>query len=290
MAIKVQQLLERRFAPIEHNYTRRDTILYALGIGLGADPTDAGQLSFVYEEGLKAFPALPVILGYPGFWAKEPDTGIDWKRLVHAEQSFELHRPLAPEGKVVGHTRVSAIYDKGPEKGALLCQERQVVDAVGGELIATVSQISMLRGDGGCGGSTGSPPAPHVIPERSPDAVCDLATLPQAALIYRLSGDYNPLHADPEVARAAGFSRPILHGLCSMGVACHAVLRTVLAYDPARIRAMRARFTAPVLPGDTLRTEMWQNGEVVSFRTFALERNVMVLNSGRIDIRPHIKN
>jgi acyl dehydratase len=286
MAIDPQKLLARRFAPVEHAYTRRDTILYALGIGLGADPTDAGQLSYVYEEGLRAFPTMPVILGYPGFWAKDADTGIDWKRLVHAEQSFELHRPLVPEGKVVGHTRVSAIYDKGADKGALLCQERRVVDAASGELLATVSQMSMLRGDGGRGGSAGTPPAPHRLPERQPDAVCDLPTLPQAALLYRLSGDTNPLHVDPAVARAAGFERPILHGLCTMGVACQAVLRTLWAYDAARLRAMRVRFSAPVLPGDTLRTEIWQDGDVVSFRTIALERQMIVLNAGRIDLRP----
>jgi acyl dehydratase len=181
---------------------------------------------------------------------------------------------------------VSAIYDKGADKGALLCQERRVVDAGTGELLATVSQVSMLRGDGGRGGSEGAPPAPHQLPDRQPDAVCDLPTLPQAALIYRLSGDTNPLHADPAVAHSTGFERPILHGLCAMGVACHAVLRTLLAYDAARLRAMCVRFSAPVLPGDTLRTEIWQDGDVISFRTFAREREVMVLNAGRIDLRP----
>jgi acyl dehydratase len=286
MAIDPQKLLARRFAPVEHAYTWHDTVLYALGIGLGADPTDARQLAYVYEHGLRVFPTMPVILGYPGFWAREPDTGIDWKRLVHAEQSFELHRTLAPEGKVVGHTRVSAIYDKGADKGALLCQERRVVDAVNGELLATVSQVSMLRDDGGRGGSEGAPPVPHQVPDRRPDAVCDLPTLPQAALIYRLSGDPNPLHADPAVAHAAGFERPILHGLCTMGVACHAVLRALWDYDAARLRAMRVRFSAPVFPGDTLRTEIWQDDAVVSFRTFALERQMMVLNAGRIDLHP----
>ena len=284
MAIDVQKLLQRQFAPQTHVYSARDTILYALGIGLGGDPVDIRQLAYVYEDRLKVFPTLPVTLGFPGFWARDTDTGIDWKRLVHAEQGFELHRRMAPQGNTIGHNRVSAVLDKGPEKGALLCQERQVVDADTGELIATVSQVSMLRGDGGCGSTQGSPPTPHVIPERIPDTVCDLPTLPQAALIYRLSGDLNPLHADPEVARSAGFPRPILHGLCTMGVACHAVLRGLLAYDGDRIRAMRVRFTAPVLPGDTLRTELWQDGDVVSLRSFALERGVMVLNSGRIDL------
>jgi acyl dehydratase len=284
MAIDYERLMSRRFAPVDHAYGKRDTILYALGVGLGSDPLDAGQLSYVYEEGLKALPAMAVILGYPGFWANQPDTGIDWKRLVHAEQSFVIHRTLSAEGHVVGRNRVAAIYDRGADRGALLCQERQVVDASSGELVATVSQVSLLRGDGGFGGPAGSPPPPHPIPERAPDEVCDLATLPQAPLIYRLSGDMNPLHADPAVARAAGFPRPIMHGLCTMGVACHAVLRRVLGYDPAPLRGMRVRFTAPVLPGDTLRTELWIDGRVVSFRSTALERGLVVLNAGRVDL------
>lgn len=286
MAVDYEKLLNRPFAPLEHVYTKRDSMLYALGVGLGADPLDAGQLAFVYEDGLKVLPTMPVILGYPGFWAREPDTGINWRKLVHAEQSFELHRPLKPEGKVIGQNRVSAIYDKGAEKGALLCQERTVTDADSGELIATVHQVTMLRGDGGFGGPAGSPPPPHPIPERTADMVCDLPTLPQAALIYRLSGDYNPLHADPGVAQAAGFSRPILHGLCTMGVACHAALRGILAYQPERIRGMRVRFTGPVLPGDTIRTELWQDGDVISFRATAFERNVVVLNAGKITLNP----
>jgi acyl dehydratase len=283
MAISYEQLLNRRFAPLEHAYSRRDSMLYALGIGLGADPLDQGQLAFVYEEQQKVFPTMPVILGYPGFWAREADTGIDWRKLVHAEQAFELHAPLKPEGRVIGSNRVSALYDKGPEKGALLCQERLVTDADSGELIATVHQVSMLRGDGGFGGPAGSPP-PHQMPERSADVICDLPTLPQAALLYRLSGDFNPLHADPEVAVGAGFARPILHGLCTMGVACHAALRGILQYRAERIRGMRVRFSGVVLPGDTIRTELWMDGDVISFRATALERKVLVLSAGKITL------
>lgn len=284
MAIDYEQLLQRPFAPVEHSYTARDTMLYALAIGLGADPLDQDQLAFVYEEKLKVFPTMAVILGYPGFWAREPDTGIDWRKLVHAEQGFELHSPLSPESRVIGRNRVSALYDKGVEKGALLCQERQVTDAVSGALIATIHQVSMLRGDGGFGGPGGSPPAPHAMPERSADLVCDLPTLPQTALLYRLNGDFNPLHADPVLAAGAGFPQPILHGLCTMGVACHAALRSMLGYRTEQIRSMRVRFTGVVLPGDTLRTELWQDGDVISFRTTALERKVLVLNAGKITL------
>ncbi|MGE4243131.1 MaoC/PaaZ C-terminal domain-containing protein [Ramlibacter sp.] len=286
-----RRLLAREFAPIVHDYATRDTQLYALGIGLGADPLDKRQLNYVYEgvdgSALKALPTMANVLCYPGFWSREPNTGIDWRRIVHAEQEIALHRPLPASGRVTGTTRVSALWDRGEGKGAFLQQQREVRDAASNVLYATVTQLSLLRGDGGFGegGSEGAPPTPHPVPERAPDAVCDLPTLQQAALIYRLSGDFNPLHADPEIARGAGFDRPILHGMATMGVAAHAVLRTVLGYDASRFAGMRVRFTAPALPGDTLRTEMWTEGKVVTLRTTALERGAVVLNNARVDLR-----
>jgi acyl dehydratase len=288
MPLNPYHLLNRAFAPVEQTYTAHDSMLYALGCGLGADPLDAGQLRYVYERapgGLQALPTLANVLGYSGFWADQPDAGITWRKLVHAEQAIELHRPVAPEGRVVGANRVVALHDKGAEKGALMLQERRVVDAATGAPLATVTQTTLLRGDGGFGESFGRPlTPPHAIPERAPDHVCDLPTLPQAALLYRLSGDFNPLHADPAVAQAAGFLQPILHGLATMGVALHAVLKAVLDYDAAAVRGMRVRFTAPVLPGETLRTELWRDGAVVSLRSTVLERGVVVLNAGRVDL------
>jgi len=288
MPLNTQHLLSRDFAPVEQAYSAHDSMLYALGCGLGADPLDAGQLRYVYERaagGLQALPTLANVLGYSGFWADQPDTGITWQKLVHAEQAIELHQPLPAAGRVIGQTRVVGLHDKGAEKGALMLQQRRVTDAVTGTLLASVTQTTMLRADGGFGGSHGQPlAAPHVIPERAPDHVCDLPTLAQAALLYRLNGDTNPLHADPAVAQAAGFSRPILHGLATMGVALHAVLKTVLGYDAAAVRGMRVRFTAPVLPGETLRTELWRDGSVVSLRTTVLERGVLVLNAGRVEL------
>lgn len=292
MPIDPQRLLARAFTPVEQAYAARDAILYALGCGLGADPVDAGQLRFVYEQaagGLQALPTLANVLGYGGFWADQPDTGIAWQKLVHAEQAIVLHRPLPTAGRVVGTTRVVGLHDKGAEKGALLLQQRQVADAATGEPWATVTQTSMLRADGGFGpahgASHGMPlAAPHAVPDRAPDAVCDLPTLPQAALLYRLNGDLNPLHADPAVARAAGFPRPLLHGLATMGAALHAVLKVFLGYDASRVRGMRVRFTAPVLPGDTLRTQLWRDGDTVSLRASALERDTVVLGAGRVDL------
>mgnify|MGYP003946556439 CR=1 FL=1 len=288
MPLDPHHLLNRVFAPVEQTYAAHDSMLYALGCGLGSDPLDAGQLRYVYERtpgGLQALPTLANVLGYSGFWADQPDTGITWRKLVHAEQAIELHSPMAPEGCVVGTNRVVALHDKGADKGALMLQERRVVDAASGALLATVTQTTLLRADGGFGGSHGTPLAsPHAIPDRAPDHVCDLPTLPQAALLYRLNGDFNPLHADPAVAQAAGFARPILHGLATMGVALHAVLKTVLDYDAAAVRGMRVRFTAPVLPGETLRTELWRDGRVVSLRSTVLERGAVVLNAGRVDL------
>ncbi|NYT77493.1 MaoC family dehydratase N-terminal domain-containing protein [Alcaligenaceae bacterium] len=281
-------LLARKFSPVRHDYSERDCMLFSLGCGLGQDPLDAGQLRYVYEGekgGLAVFPVMVNVLGYSGFWADQPDTGIAWRKLVHAEQAIVLHRPLSAQGSVIGRNRVLALHDKGIEKGALMLQEREIVDAASGEMLAQVMQTTLLRGNGGSGAKLGPiPRAPHPMPHRVADAVCDLSTLPQAALLYRLNGDLNPLHADPVVAAAAGFPRPILHGLATMGVAAHAVLKTMLGYDERLLRAMRVRFTAPVFPGDTLRTEMWRDGDVVSLRTIALERSVQVLGAGRIDL------
>lgn len=284
MAIVYEELLNRPFPPITQSYTKKDTILYALGVGIGARPENRNELAFLYEDGLEMFPTMAQILGYPGFWAREPDTGITWSKLVHGEQSFQIHRTLPPEGDVVAQNRVSAIYDKGEAKGALLCQERKIFDSGSGALMVTVNQHTLLRADGGFGGPTGSPPPPHAIPERSPEAILDLPTVPQLALIYRLSGDLNPLHADPAVAQAAGFDRPILHGMSTMGIACHAALRALLDYRAERIAAMRVRFTAPFYPGETLRSEFWKDDDVVSFRSWSAERNVIVINNGRIDL------
>ena len=285
-----QRLLAREFPNIEHRYDQRDTALYALGLGLGSDPTDSQQLAYVYEgvdgSTMRGFPTLANVLAYPGFWAREADTGIDWRRLVHAEQFVQWHAPIPANGCVHARTRITGLWDRGEGKGAFLEQTRDIYDSADSRLLATVRQLNLLRGDGGFGpgGSDGAPAAAHVMPEREPDTVCDLSTLPQSALIYRLSGDMNPLHADPEVARAAGFERPILHGMATMGIAAHAVLRSILDYDALRLKAMRVRFTAVVYPGDTLRTEIWRDGSVLSLRMTALERGVVVLNQCRVDI------
>jgi len=284
MPIDAEKLLSWPFPDLEHTYGVRDTMLYALGTGAGSDPTDEGELPFVYEDGLKALPSMAVVLGYPGFWLKEQNTGVDWTRLLHGEQAMTLHAPLPAAGTVIGRTRVTGLIDKGAGKGALLLSKRDVIDKASGTLLATLSSTTFLRGDGGFGGPSGPTPAPHKIPDRAPDASLDLPTLPQAALIYRLSGDYNPLHADPKVAAAAGFPRPILHGLCTYAVACRALLKLAAEGDPARLKSMGVRFSAPVFPGETIRTDIWRDGAEVSFRCSVVERGIKVLDNGRAEI------
>ena len=181
-------------------------------------------------------------------------------------------------------SRVEEIVDKGEGRGALLYIARDVFDADTDAPIATIRRTTFARGDGGFGGPSGPVRQPHPIPERDPDIVCDLPTLPQQALIYRLNGDSNPLHIDPDVAREAGFDRPILHGLCTFGVAGHAVLKTLCGYDPARLKRIDVRFSAPVFPGETIRTEMWVDGPQISFRARIVGRDAVVLNNGLAEV------
>ena len=238
----------------------------------------------VYEKNLKILPTFAVVLAWPGFWARDLDTGIDWVRLVAGEQGLVLHGPLPTHGRMLGRMRITEIVDKGPGKGALVYSERTVTDQATGEKIATVTQTTFCRGDGGFGGPAREPPPVHAIPERAPDLVCDLPTRPEMALIYRWNADMNPLHVDPAIAKAAGYPRPILHGLATFGVAGHAILKTMCGYDPARFKSIAGRFSSPVFPGETIRTEMWRDGPVVSFRARLVERDVVVLNNGRAEI------
>ena len=285
MAIVYDKLMALDVPLAEQSYGSKDCILYALGIGLGHDPMNEDELAFVYEKNLKVLPTMGTVLGHPGFWARERDTGIDWLRIVNGEQGITLHRALAAKGTVVGRLRIVEVIDKGPGKGALVLSERRVTDRAIGEPVATVTQTTFCRGDGGFGGPPRQAPEPHPIPSRPPDAVCDLSTRPEAALIYRLSGDLNPLHSDPAVAKQAGYPRPIMHGLGNFGIAGHAVLRTLCGYDPDKLVAFACRFSAPVFPGETLRTEMWRDGKIVSFRSRVVERDVIAVNNGRAELR-----
>jgi acyl dehydratase len=286
MTIVYDKLMGLEIAPAEQAYEPKDCMLYALGVGLGHDPMNEDELGFVYEKNLKVLPTMATVIGHSGSLARNPDSGINWVMVVNGEQGFTLNRPLAGAGVVVGHTRIVEVIDKGAGKGALLLTERKIVDKASGASIGVVTQTVFCRGDGGFGGPPREAPIPHPLPTRAPDASCDFGTRPEMALIYRLSGDYNPLHAEPDFAKAAGFPRPILHGLGTFGVSGHAVLKTMCGYDPARLISFGCRFSAPVFPGETIRTEMWRDGNVVSFRARVVGRDVIAINNGRAEVRP----
>ena len=282
MTFEYEKLKNWKFEEVTQNYTSRDTILYALGVGLGSDPMDETQLPYVFEEAenFSALPTMAVVLGSPGFWSRDPETGIDWVKILHGEQKLELHNPLPTSATIKAQSKVTGLVDKGAGKGALILTERVLKDASSGLKLATLTSTTFARGNGGYGGPSDEPPLPHTLPEREPDMVTDLPTLDRAALIYRLSGDYNPLHASPSVAKAAGFDKPILHGLCSLGVAGHAILKSCCDYESNRFKSLQLRFSSPVFPGETIRTEIWKDGGSISFRSKVVERDTVVLNNG----------
>jgi acyl dehydratase len=272
------------FPEVERAYTDRDTMLYALGLGLGADPTDPGELPFVTERGLRTLPTMAAVVGRQPPWLAE--AGVKVTDAVHGEQRMAFARPLPPEGRVRTRSRVAELVDKGPGRGALLAVEQAIADAATGEPLCTAVQTVFIRGAGGFGGPPASRFPARPVPARPPDAVHDHPTLPQTALLYRLSGDRNPLHWDPATARAAGFPRPILHGLCTYGIAGWQVVRTLAGGDPDRLAALDVRFAAPALPGETLRTELWRDGGEIAFQTRVRERDVVALSHGRAVLRP----
>lgn len=284
MPLNPDKLLSLKVPDVEQTYGPKDCILYALGLGLGQDPVNADELAFVYEKNLKVLPTYALVQGYSPFWLRDADFGLTWTHVVHGEQGLVLHRPVAPQGTVIGCNRIVDVVDKGEGKGALIYSERKVSDKATGALLATLTQTTFCRGDGGFGGPQRETPPPHALPQRAPDLTCDLSTRPEMALIYRLSGDVNPLHVDPDFARAGGFPRPILHGLATFGVAGHALLKSVCNYQQERLTAMAGRFSAPVFPGETIRTEIWRDDGIVSFCARVVERDVIAINNGRAEI------
>lgn len=274
-------LLDWQVPSARHSYTRRDTALYALSVGVGHDALDAHQRSLVdpWSSSFRALPTMALVLGYPGFWlgddAVRMRCGITPAQILHAEQIVQLHGSLPVEAEVIGETSVLGLEDKG-ERGALL-HSRRVVRTVSGKLLATLTQTHFLRGCGGCGSHGQAPDSVPVASEGVPHHVIELTTRPEQALLYRLNGDANPLHIDPELAREAGFPRPILHGMGTMGVLGHALVKSLCRNDPDRLATMRLRMKAPVLPGETLRIEIWNSG---AFRAQSVERDILVVDSG----------
>ena len=277
--------LVRNFASeiVTQTYGEKDAMLYALGVGAGADPADR---AFVYEKGLKALPTFAVTLGREKPWLTDSRYGLNLVKMLAAEQSTEIHRPLDAAATIKSQMTVEMLHDKGEGRGALMTMKRALSDAETGEPIADVRITVFLRGDGGYGGPSDPAPTPHMLPDRAADVVAAYQTSPDQAVLYRLaSGDLNPIHIDESVASAAGLPGPILHGLCSYGIACRHVLGAVANNDPATIQRFDARFTSPVYPGDLIVTEIWKGEGEASFRCRVPKRNAIVLNNGYAKLR-----
>jgi acyl dehydratase len=284
MGLNYERIMAYRPADIPVHYGARECILYALGIGLGMDPLNAGELKFVYERpGLEAFPTMAVVLGWPGRMI-DPAFGIDERLVVAGDLKVVLHRPLAPAARLVSRPRVKEVIDKGSGNAAIILNTRDLV-AEDGTPVATVDSSTFARKHGGFGGKATETPVPHAVPTTAPEKSCELPTPPNLALLYRLNGDENPLHADPERAKVAGFDRPILHGAASFGIAAHAILRVCANYRPERLQSIEARFSRPVFPGETIRTEMWPERERVSFQCRVVGRDEIVLSNGLATLR-----
>ncbi|HEX4586039.1 MAG TPA: MaoC/PaaZ C-terminal domain-containing protein [Burkholderiaceae bacterium] len=290
--IDYETLMRWPLPPVTQTYTGRDTILYALGLGVACcNPVPPADLPFVYEGapgGLQALPTLAAVLATGAFWMQDPATGIDWRRVLHGEQRLEIHRRLPHAATVVAEHRVDGLLDKGAGKGAVMLLSRRLYEQGSGDLLATVGSTVFLRGDGGFGGRSDGAPRPHPIPDtRPPDLVYEQVTRPEQAMLYRLSGDLNPLHVDGQLARDAGFERPILHGMCSYGIAGRAIIALVCDNDPARLRRLDLRFASPLFPGETVRIELWIEAPGrAAFRARARERNELILNNGLAQFEP----
>ncbi|MDY6795832.1 MAG: MaoC/PaaZ C-terminal domain-containing protein [Actinomycetota bacterium] len=253
---------------MEFAFEKKDVILYALGVGAGYD---ADELKFVYENGLEALPTFGVVPPFPALMGLVAVEGIDINlvMLVHGEQYLEIRKPIPAGGKLITKPKIAAVWDK--TKGAVIELDADTVDE-SGEVVFYNKFSSFIRGEGGFGGERGPEPG-NEPPERDPDKVVEMKTLTIQAMIYRLSGDYNPLHIDPNFAGMAGFDRPILHGLCTFGHAGRAVLREYCDNDPAKFKAIKVRFSRPVWPGDTIITQMWkEENDKIVFRCTTKER------------------
>ena len=280
MALDYDKLMSTTVVDLPFSYRDTETMLYALSVGLGRDPLHPRELGYVTEHGsvLKTMPSLATVLVPDMF---PPDLGWDYSQVLHAEQRLQLYRPLPAEGDLKINKRIVDVFDRGPKLGALVLFEAEARLARDDTVLFTLGNTIVARGDGGFGGRNGKGPPPHRVPRREPDLSCDLDTRSDQALFYRLNGDRNPLHSNPSLARSVGYDQPILHGLCTYGVACHAILKTICDYDHTLISALDARFSAPVLPGDTITTDMWQDGDTISFQCTVRERDTVVLRNGR---------
>jgi acyl dehydratase len=281
----LEELMSIRVEGARFSYGDRETMLYALGIGMGRDPLDENELPFVFESdnGPRTIATMAAVLTQ---FTTLRSSGIDYSKVLHAEQRMTLHKPLPPTADIIADYGVVSVVDKGLSKGLLIYTETRVRDGSDGQPLFTAGGTIMARGDGGLGRSGSTPPLPHPIPDRAPDHVEPLQTRPDQALLYRLNGDRNPLHSSPTRARKAGFDRPILHGLCTYGIACRAVLAACCGFDHTQIGRFDVRFSAPVFPGERVATELWRDGDTISFRCRVPERDIIAIDNGLCTLLP----
>ena len=283
MAIDYEKIMSLETKNQEFSYSDRETMLYGLGIGFGKDPLNDEELKFVYERDIKTVPSMATVVSWGAGNMRE--SGINYLLVLHGEQRLKMYEPLPHSADILVDSSVKGVFDKGKEKGALIVTETDIKLKENENLLCTLSSTTFARGDGGFGGPSDGAPEPHLIPERKPDDQFSADTEPNQALIYRLSGDRNPLHSDPEIAKAAGFDVPILHGLCTYGTACRTIISNVCDYDSTLIEEFNVRFSSPVYPGEKISTEIWKDDNVISFRCWVRDRNVMVLNNGKCVIK-----
>lgn len=277
MSLNYDYIMNYNFGVIRQHLTKRDAALYALSCGLGADPMDDNQLDFVdYDRDLKILPSMPVVLANRSGFMADAKTGIDFVQVVHGEQAVEIFAPIPTGVEITGRTKVTAIADKGAGRGAVMTMQRDILGPDDTLLARTTAGV-FLRGNGGFGGSSGPAEARPRLPESPPDHIITLPTRPEQALYYRFNGDDNPLHASPKFAAAAGFPRPILHGLCTFGVITHALIKIMGHYNPAALKTFGCRFSSPIFPGESIETQIWASG---AFRARAVERDVIIASNG----------
>jgi acyl dehydratase len=277
MPIAYPEILSLTSEGQSFSWNAKDAIIYALGVGMAADPMDEKELNFVYEKDLKP---VPTLAGVVAWGAGAGPTGVNYLMVVDGERKIVFHKPMTVQGKVTASSRVLGAWDKGAGKGAVIVSETLLKDEAG-DPVLTITGSTFARGDGGFGGPSEGQPEPHEVPKRPADMTVDIPTSPDQALIYRLSGDRNPLHCDPAVAKAAGFPRPILHGMCTYGITCRAVLQTYAGYDASKFKSHQARFSSPVFPGETITVDLWQDGDVISFEARVKDRGVTVIKNGK---------
>ena len=282
MPINYDELMALKNLDQKFAYSDREVMLYAYGIGMGADPMDERELAFVNEAAATPRPlkVVPTFASVAAWGATPGEMNLNRVMVVDGERDITFHRPLDVAAKLLVDSRVLAVFDKGKDKGAVI-RHQTVLKNEKGEELATLVASRFARGDGGFGGPSEGQPEPHPVPTRSPDKSVDIPTRADQALIYRLCGDRNPLHSDPEFARRAGFPKPILHGMCTFGITCRGILQTYADFDPAAFRRHAARFSAPVYPGETVTINLWKDDNVISFEARVKARNAVVIKNGR---------